>query len=614
MSCQVCAAPNAFKCKCQLANYCGPVCQKAHRKEHRKECEAVLNKKPCVVCAEKTNEMKLCSGHVAHSMCAAKLKEFKLNCPECVDKKSPEGKYTAASLLFIKFLDKTDGWIAFNEQGSIPPARKLTDILHLYEGNAYPLALCMLGRMHQYGLGVLENASKAMEYFFAAGEFSHAKYGLGVIYSELKDYTNALSYYTKAIELEELYDAYLHRGSVRMAMHDSVGAQLDYAKVLELNPTDARAHSNMGIWHLTHFLPPATGQLKAMDYFRKAIELEPELTIASTNLAKLYMIHGDDVSAEKCLRSTGPPSVASLTSLAALLLHRYTSTHKQDKELLMEARMLVMHAAKLNPSTPEPYCCLADIHIAEGQPELAIALHRNILKNWADYSTIINLAVCLSTAVFTTEVVQLYQRAIMLVPDNLDAYGMLAVYFMNHSEYGEAREVLELALEVDPDHPDILSYYAAVRIFLNPDETAQWVKNYHRALELNPGNTIANCQLSKLEKDPELAIHYLSESIKTDAYNCEKLTRLGMLYFINANGDIDKLLAALEQLRKAQSVSPDDEKVHTLIGDCYFSIGAYHEARGDTRKAIAAFLQVNKAALTFAVASEKIQQFKQTGQ
>ena len=557
--------------------------------------------------------MKLCTGHVAHSMCAAKLKEFKLNCPECVDKKSPEGKYTAASLLFIKFLDKTDGWMKFNDQGSIPPARKLTDILHLYEGNAYPLALCMLGRMHQYGIGVQENAAKAMEYYFAAGEFSHAKYGLGVIYSELKDYDNAVSYYTKAIELGNLYDAYLHRGTVRMAMHDAVGAHSDYTAVLEMNPDDARAHSNMGIWHLTHFLPPATGQLKAMDYFRKAIELEPELTVASTNLAKLYMIHGDDVSAEKCLRSTGPPSVASLTSLAALLLHRYTSNHKQDKDLLMEARMLVMHAANLNPSTPEPYCCLADIHIAEGHPELAVPLYRNILKNWADYSTLINLAVCLSTAEFNKEVVQLYQRAIMLVPDNLDAYGMLGVYFMNHFEYVEAREVLELALEVDPDHPDILSYYAAVRIFLNPDETAQWVKNYHRALELNPGNTIANFQLSKLEKDPAQAIQYLSDSIKFDAYNCEKLTRLGMLYFMHAGDDLNDLLAALEQFRKAQKINPDDDKVETLMGDCYFSIGVYYERRGDTRNAIAAFLQVNKAALTFAVASEKIQQFKQTG-
>ena len=58
--------------------------------------------------------------------------------------------------------------------------------------------------------------------------------------------------------------------------------------------------------------------------------------------------------------------------------------------------MFVQAASKLDPSAPEPYCCLADIYMAQDNRERAITIYRRIIAAFSDYSSLINLAVCLS--------------------------------------------------------------------------------------------------------------------------------------------------------------------------------------------------------------------------
>lgn len=623
MSCSVCASirQKVLQCPCGLAIYCGVECQKADRKTHKVECKKALAAKAlesaaprCVVCCAKTREVAMCEEHSAHHDCAYKLKSLKMEeCPECVPKSSPAGKFSHASLLFIRFLDKNALWDDFNSNKVISPTRKLVDVLNLFTAiSDYPPAAYAMANMHHCGYGIPVNFRKAIEGYTAAGNYVPAKHALGVVYSALGQYADSIPFYTEAIELGNMRESYVNRGTMLMTMGDKARSHEDFKKALEMKPDDARTIANLAFWNMSYYKPIAVGQKLAYDLFKKALSLNPTLENASINLAKLCMIKGDAASmdeADQLLRAS-LHKCSALTCLASLLLHKYTAGHKTDASLLREAKLYITAAVKMNPTVADPYCCLADVQMAENDRETAVATYRKILKKWEHYSSLINLALCLSTEVFDPEVVVLYSRAMLMDPDNMDAYGMLAVYLKSHSKMDEARELLEMALRVEPDHPDILCYYAAVRIQQDPEEKDQWTPYFHRALAVDPTNTLANFQLSKLAMDPDESIRYLVESVKYDTCNYEKWTRLGFLHFLHANGEIGKLNAALGALQSALKLNPDSTVITKLVGDCWYSIGLHYEAAHDAKRAMTAFMQVDESALMFSRAVEKIEAFK----
>ena len=62
-----------------------------------------------------------------------------------------------------------------------------------------------------------------------------------------KDYSGAISDYTKAIEIKPNYaPAYNNRGAAKYKLNDFYGAVSDYNKALKIDPKDPRAFTNRG--------------------------------------------------------------------------------------------------------------------------------------------------------------------------------------------------------------------------------------------------------------------------------------------------------------------------------------------------------------------------------
>ena|GEM_PF-1772927 len=106
---------------------------------------------------------------------------------------------------------------------------------------------------------------------------------------ESKSYNEALTYFTKAIELNPQYqNAYIYRGLVKDSLGDKQGALADHKKAIDLDPKNAIAYINRG------FVKSSLGDKQgALADYKKAIDLDPKNAIAYTGRGLVKTDLGD---------------------------------------------------------------------------------------------------------------------------------------------------------------------------------------------------------------------------------------------------------------------------------------------------------------------------------
>jgi len=119
----------------------------------------------------------------------------------------------------------------------------------------------------------------------------------GVVYKKLGQYTQAMSDYNSAIELNpKLAEAYTNRGVAYYDLGQYTQAISDYTKAIEVNPKYAEAYNNRGNAYTN------LGQLnQAISDYNSAIELNPKLAVVYLNRGFAYACLGKFEEAEKDL-------------------------------------------------------------------------------------------------------------------------------------------------------------------------------------------------------------------------------------------------------------------------------------------------------------------------
>ena len=106
---------------------------------------------------------------------------------------------------------------------------------------------------------------------------------IGVIYLSLKDYEKSIESFTNAITLkDDLYPAYLNRGTAYCDIHDFQKGITDYKKTIELNPNLSEAYNNLGL-----ALQNIGKKNESIEHFIKALNYNSKNTNASGNLIKV---------------------------------------------------------------------------------------------------------------------------------------------------------------------------------------------------------------------------------------------------------------------------------------------------------------------------------------
>jgi len=104
-------------------------------------------------------------------------------------------------------------------------------------------------------------------------------YNRGKAYFDKGEHNQAISNFTKAIEINRVYaEAYYYRGNAYTAKDQYDRAILDYTKVLELKPTDAKAYYNRGVIY-----SKKSEYDRAISDYTRAIAINPRDAMAYNN-------------------------------------------------------------------------------------------------------------------------------------------------------------------------------------------------------------------------------------------------------------------------------------------------------------------------------------------
>jgi tetratricopeptide (TPR) repeat protein len=204
---------------------------------------------------------------------------------------------------------------------------------------------------------------------------------------------------------EQFLDDYsfLRAGNECMRHRDLEGAARAYAKAVELNPTNAEAHCNLGISlsdqgmlaeaevqirkavelqpedrdirvNLGILLARQRKYREALPHYRKALEIDPRCIKARANLASALAELGEIDQAIDAYRKTlsvDPKYAHAHFELGRLLLRR---------SQLPEAERHFAAAIEIQPQVPGAYYCLGQVLVLRGEAAAGIEYFRQALE------------------------------------------------------------------------------------------------------------------------------------------------------------------------------------------------------------------------------------------
>jgi len=178
--------------------------------------------------------------------------------------------------------------------------------------------------------------------------------------------------------------------------------------------------------------------------------------------------------------------------------------------------------------------------------------------------------------------INLYERIIVLEPDNSGAHLELGNLYINQENYSDAIEVLEQGLIRSPDVNSLR--FALGRAYKFADNYALATENFNQVINSNHHNYEAHYQLGLIfyeEGEIDQAIESLETAIR---YNNEYVTaylKLGEVYL-----EEDNHYKAVSYFSSAVEINPDYALSYYYLGRAYFELELYQSAQSELVKAL----------------------------
>jgi len=217
-----------------------------------------------------------------------------------------------------------------------------------------------------------------------------------------------------------------------------------YRAALRLEPEYGQALTGLGAIYLMQKRP---GEAEVL--FEKALAIDPNHATALVNLAMIDQSRGDGDSAlgrlEKVI-ARNPEYAEAHMNIGSLLasMNRYE-----------EAILHLSEAVKLNPKRPVAHLNLASVYMQTQQWNKAEQQYRLVqqLSPRTAYAHF-GLGTLQARQGLHAEAVVSFRKAISLGLKNAQSYTRLGLSLLQLGNRQSASEVLEAALELDPDYPD----------------------------------------------------------------------------------------------------------------------------------------------------------------
>lgn len=338
-----------------------------------------------------------------------------------------------------------------------------------------------------------------------------------------KDYEQAKTYYTKALEIDP--NNYIHTGNYALMLHEKLEdyeeADIYYRKAIELGPYEAYNIGNYA--NLLSFIHENLEQ--AEFYYKKALELEPNDPNYNGNYASFLRRYRKDynqaeVFYKKALKLDPDHSINNGNYALFLQVDRqnYDLAEVYYKRALNLESDNVIHVINYATFLDESK---KDNDLAEVYYKRALELNPNDSDNNIKFANFLRLSKeNYDLAEFH------YKKALELDSENIYANGSYAVFLsVNKKDYNKAEIFYKKALQLDPANATNNGNFA---VFLNEirKDNVQAESYYLKALESdsNDANNYGNYAsfLSRVLNDSIKAKPYFEKALElnpSDANN-----------------------------------------------------------------------------------------------
>jgi tetratricopeptide (TPR) repeat protein len=214
-----------------------------------------------------------------------------------------------------------------------------------------------------------------------------------------------------------------------------------WGDVVKKSPRNAKAHNNLGSQYKQYGSAD-----KAIEHYRKAVELNPDYADAHYNLANEYNDRGKTEKAAVHFSTAvmiRPDYAEAHNNLGVA----YSSLGRTDSAIEHYRR-----AVELNPDYADAHYNLANEYKAKGRSDKAIEHFRAAINLRPDhFEAYNNLGVVYRAKGFNNKAIEQYLTAIRLRPEYAETHNNLGVAYWSMGFIEKAMERFRLAVELRPD-------------------------------------------------------------------------------------------------------------------------------------------------------------------
>jgi tetratricopeptide (TPR) repeat protein len=319
----------------------------------------------------------------------------------------------------------------------------------------------------------------------------------------------------------------------------------------------------------------------AIDAYRDYLKVDPKSVMARSNLgAALSRIgrYEEAIVEYKQALQLDPRNLPVRLNLGLAYFKTYQ---------LSEAAAQFAAVAQQQPSNRQAVFLLADCRLRLGENKKVIELLSPLEKNSPDDKALVYL---LGTALIRDNQPargQVLVNRILREGESAEAHLLLGTTKMNAQEFAEALVDLRKAVELNPQLPDVYSYYGLA--LLTTGDMAAAAEAFRKELESNPNDVVSNLQLGVIFKQDQRydeARRSFDHALRARPGDPGVRYQLATLDL--ATGNVEKACAQLEQLVKE---TPQFVEAHVSLATVYYRLKRKED--GDRERAIV--LKLNAA-------------------
>ncbi|MEG4107039.1 tetratricopeptide repeat protein [Microcoleus sp. S13_C5] len=296
---------------------------------------------------------------------------------------------------------------------------------------------------------------------------------------------------------------------------------------------------------------------EAIEFCKKAIELQPFSPSAYTTLGEILEAQGDPTAARDAFVQ------ALEISPQFFLAHAYLGQLYSEYCWLDEAVFHYRQALDLKPDWAQVHYNLGNVFHKQGNLLGAIDCYRNAIAKKPDYlDAFYNLAVVLDENSQLEAAMDTYQQVIALKPDYVEAYSNLGVILLKEDRAAEAIEVYQRAMEIKPDWATLHNNLGQALLDKSPERA---IASYLTAIELEPDMVLAHYNLGKawqLQGEHSAAVACFDRAIEINSDYISGYTDAGFSLMV-----LGKIAESMPYFELAIALKPDFVEAYCRLGD-----------------------------------------------